>query len=158
MPLFPEKDSLLLSKLYQTAPWMAKLHESPETHRREEEAEPAPPQPAPPTAAGGDPSDPIYGNTLPRLIYFSHSTAQVNKPKPSQAPLISTAPSAVTTPPTATPPVTTPPMNEFSLIDVTAPVAVAPVALKTEAPPALKTEAPPTLQPEAEESFKRWLL
>ena len=92
------------------------------------------------------------------LTLFSHSTAQVNKPKPSQAPLISTAPSAVTTPPTATPPVTTPPMNEFSLIDVTAPVAVAPVALKTEAPPALKTEAPPTLQPEAEESFKRWLL
>ena len=94
------------------------------------------------------------------LTLFSHSAAQVNKPKPSQAPLISTAPapSAVTTPPTATPPVTTPPMNEFSLIDVTAPVAAAPVALKTEAPPALKTEAPPTLQPEAEESFKRWLL
>ena len=27
MPQFPEKDSLLLSKLYKTAPWMAKLHE-----------------------------------------------------------------------------------------------------------------------------------
>ena len=26
MPPFPEKDSLLLSKLYKTAPWMAKLH------------------------------------------------------------------------------------------------------------------------------------
>ena len=28
MPQFPEKDSLLLSKLYKTAPWMAKLHDS----------------------------------------------------------------------------------------------------------------------------------
>ena len=30
MPQFPEKDSLLLSKLYKSAPWMAKLHESKE--------------------------------------------------------------------------------------------------------------------------------
>ena len=28
MPQFPEKDSLLLSKLYKTAPWMARLHDS----------------------------------------------------------------------------------------------------------------------------------
>lgn len=28
MPQFPEKDSLLLSKLVKSAPWMAKLHES----------------------------------------------------------------------------------------------------------------------------------
>lgn len=99
-----------------------------------------------------------YHVSFTLTLFFTPPAAQVNKPKPSQAPLISTAPSAVTTPPTTTPPVTTPPMNEFSLIDVTAPVAAAPVALKTEAPPALKTEAPPTLQPEAEESFKRWLL
>lgn len=28
MPQFPEKDSLLLSKLFKSAPWMAKLHET----------------------------------------------------------------------------------------------------------------------------------
>ena len=62
MPVFPEKDSLLLSKLYQTAPWMAKLHESPETSRRETEPEPAPTAKPTPASAGGDASDPIYGN------------------------------------------------------------------------------------------------
>ena len=68
MPAFPEKDSLLLSKLYKTAPWMAKLHESSnptddDNATTSDTKEPTPPQT---TVAGGDPSDPIYGETTPK--------------------------------------------------------------------------------------------
>ena len=152
MPVFPEKDSLLLSKLYQTAPWMAKLHESPETQKRETEPEPAPPAKTTPPLAGGDASDPIYGNigTRPLLVinYLFLFVAQVNKPKQAS---IFGAPAA------ATPPTTTPTANEFSLIDV----SPAPAPLTAPAPvqvtaPVLPTEPEPlSLSTEAEQSFKR---
>lgn len=64
MPAFPEKDSLLLSKLYKTAPWMAKLHDGPGTGGQESETTEPPEESqttgAVPPGSGGDPSDPIY--------------------------------------------------------------------------------------------------
>ncbi|XP_019861669.1 PREDICTED: AP-2 complex subunit alpha-2-like [Amphimedon queenslandica] len=136
MPVFPEKDSLLLSKLYQTAPWMAKLHESPETQKRETDPEPiAAARPTPPSA-GGDASDPIY--------------AQVNKPKQA---------SIFGSPAAATPPTTTPTANEFSLIDVSPAPAPAPVTAPSVTAPVVPTEpAPLSLSPEAEQSFKRFVI
>lgn len=62
MPTFPEKDSLLLSKLYQTAPWMAKLHGAAgaeETNEEGEEEQTGTAVSRP--TAGGDATDPIYG-------------------------------------------------------------------------------------------------
>ena len=47
MPQFPERDSLLLSKLYKTAPWIAKLHESSSAEsegKTESKSQPAPGQ------------------------------------------------------------------------------------------------------------------
>lgn len=139
MPAFPEKDSLLLSKLYKTAPWMAKLHESSTTQETELtiETKEATPQPA---TAGGDPTDPIYGKPRPnRARHFGPPlTAQVDRKAKSKQ---TTPPAATPIVPVVTAEVATPPSTGFDdfLVDI------ANVNLPTVT----------SLSPENEEAYKK---
>lgn len=128
MPPFPHRESSLLSKLYQTAPWTAKLHTS--------------------TGGEGGEGGAAAGLTLPTV---SNGPVVAMTTSPPETTLITTAP--VTAPPPSQPsPASHPPppaaaASEDLLVDV----------FSTTPPSYASTVTTPTFTPGADEGYTRFL-